>query len=133
MSLNWNIEACDKSKCFTFATKDEPADAIKVGDRLLTVPCSSAIWATMAIGIGHLTEKTIDEAIARCRILEAVNGAWMHRGVEGKDGETEIEDVYLWPLLRDFVGLKTNVGYESKTKWLNRIYAEAVRQAKHTK
>lgn len=128
MSLDWNVKDCDQAKCFRIAEQDSPEDGIEKGDKLLTVACNSAIWATMVIGIGHLTEKTIDEAVARCRMVEDLDGAFMRRGVEGKDGGTEIEDVFLWECLRDFVGLRTNVSYVSKTKWLGHHYANVLRQ-----
>lgn len=81
----------------------------------------SAIWNSMAIGIGDLNEKTLPEAIVRTRIYEGLNGAWnfTNKGTP----------VYLWAELHRFVGLKTNVSYEPRTKWLKWRYDVALREA----
>lgn len=84
----------------------------------------SAIWNSIAIGIGDLTEKNLPEAIVRTRLVETMSGAYRY--------DSEARPVYLWRELHRFVGLYTNVGYESKTKWLGRHYKRWVEMhAKH--
>lgn len=82
----------------------------------------SAIWNSIAIGIGNLTELTLQEAMVRTRLLETWNGPYAH--------DSEGKPIYLWEVLPLFVGLKTNVSYESKTKWLgyrHKLWMEDVR------
>lgn len=81
----------------------------------------SAIWNSMAIGIGYLNERTLPEAVVRTRIYEGLNGAWQY--------DNEGNPIYLWAELHRFVGLKTNVSYEPKAKWLKWRYDVALREA----
>lgn len=80
-----------------------------------------AIWNLMVIRIGSLTEKTLAEAIVRTRIHEGLNGPWYYTA----NGTP----VYLWSELHRFVGLKTNVTYEPRSKWLKWHYEVAVKEA----
>lgn len=80
-----------------------------------------AIWNLMAISIGSLTEKTLPEAIVRTRIYEGLHGASYYTA--------KGTPIYLWSELHRFVGLKTNVSYEPRTKWLKWRYDVALREA----
>lgn len=82
-----------------------------------------AIWNLMAIRIGSLTEKTLAEAVVRTRIYEGLNGAWCYTA--------KGTPVYLWSELHRFVGLKTNVSYEARSKWLKHHYEMAVEETQH--
>lgn len=85
----------------------------------------SAIWNSIAIGIGDLSEKTYAEAVVRTRLVESYHGAYLH--------EADGTPIYLWPKLHLFVGLKTNVSYESKTKWLGHRYKLWMDDARNAK
>lgn len=84
----------------------------------------SAIWNSMAIGIGNLDQQTLPEAVVRTQIKEGLSGAWQY--------DNEGNPIYLWKELWRFVGLRTNVGYESKAKWLRWHYDIAVKETSET-
>jgi hypothetical protein len=84
----------------------------------------SAIWNSMAIGIGVLDELSLPEAVVRTQIKEGLNGAWQY--------DNEGNPIYLWKELWRFVGLRTNVSYEPKAKWLRWHYDLAVKESRET-
>lgn len=71
----------------------------------------SLIWATMSVGIGDLTEKNLEEFYIRVKFLER-DGTFMN--------SHDKEYPFTLEMLRKRVGLRTNVGYESRSAWLKR-------------
>jgi hypothetical protein len=72
------------------------------------------IFATMAVGLGRITEKNLAEFWTRVRMIEAIDG--VHKRLTLAD-------------IQRHIGLRTNVGDETKTQWLKRIYDYALREA----
>lgn len=100
MSLNWSIEN----------VKDNQELIDDANESAIT---ESLIWLTMAVGIGEITEDTVDEFVNRATIVQALHGAYMFKGAEP------------YYITRDHIvrriGLHTNVGGpEPRTKWLKR-------------
>jgi len=78
----------------------------------------SIIFATMAVGIGDLTEKNAPEFYARLHLYERMVGAFLVKMDDGKRVDVPFtpEDV------RAHIGLRTNVGpVETRSKWLKRV------------
>lgn len=105
MSLNWNLtEIKDHERvCFVIADSDDAAHGVKAGDRLLSNVTHALIWRTMAVGIGSLTDKTAAEFATR-------NTIWCQ--LNGFANDLTIEQIHA------HIGLRTNVSYETKAKWL---------------
>jgi hypothetical protein len=75
------------------------------------------IHYTMAIGIGHWTEKRLPEIIVRMRLMG------LDRFKRGNADNTGIETFTIGvDEIRKYIGLKTNVAYETQSKWLKRMY-----------
>ena len=68
-------------------------------------------WVSMAIGIGEITEKNYLQVYFRHAFLCQVNG---------NKCPITLQDV------KNNIGLKTNVRYETKGKWKNRIVKSAM-------
>lgn len=74
------------------------------------------IWSTMAIGLGEITEKNIDEWMARLAITDKLFGTMSVKW----DGEKKIEMPYTREELVMHIGLTTNVTNEKRPSWLKR-------------
>jgi hypothetical protein len=65
MALNWNIQDCKNYK--------------QLGTEKNWRVTNSLIWATMAVGLWHITDKNYDEFYRRLHILEQKNGTFLMR------------------------------------------------------
>ena len=109
MSLTWDLENIKDYKTVCWK---------KDGD--MNPVTNALIWGTMGVGIGHITDKNVDEFAARFRILEKLHGAFLYK--PGKGGKGKV-DWYLSD--EDFIahiGLWCNVSFEARTKWVARMF-----------
>ena len=74
------------------------------------------IWMTMAVDLGEITEDNLDEWEFRYGLLQGVNGPDF--GIKGVDFYLTRED------LENHIGLSTNVGTISRTRWLTEKIAK---------
>ena len=100
MALNWDITKCNNMEALQSDTEWPVTNAV--------------IWSTLAVEIGDLTEKTVNEFYARVKLWETVNGALTYTK-DGADYFITLED------LRKRIGLSTNVSNLPRGKWLKRI------------
>jgi hypothetical protein len=125
VSLNWdvsNIQNHDEV-CFFYAPDDDPNHGVSKGDRLLNPVTNSLIWATIAVGIGDLSEVNAAEFFARLRLIERLDGPFLIRAVDPETGRRpEGPGAFITTdEVRAHIGLTTNVSFESRTRWLNRV------------
>ena len=107
MSLTWDLTSIKDYK--TVCWKE---------DGLLNPVTETLIYGTMSIGIGHFTDKNIDEVAARFRIMEKLHGAFLYKMEDGHRKDWFLSD-------EDFIahiGLFCNVTRESRAKWVARIF-----------
>ena len=71
------------------------------------------IFATMSIGMNHITDTNANEFYARVKILEGALGSIVY--IDGDDYFFTVADI------KRRIGLHTNGSTESKTKWLTRM------------
>lgn len=83
----------------------------------------SLVWATMAVGINHISKENAQEFFTRVSAVEMLSGAYRISGDTGPLPFTP-EDV-----LR-FVGLRTNASVLTKAKFLNRLWDGHVTMSK---
>lgn len=100
MSLNWDATTIPES------VRTEYRGALQ-----------TAVFNSMIIGIGELSPKTLAEAMVRTKIIEGLDGPLL---------DSDKGPRYLHELLPKFVGLKTNVSFESRSAWLRRIYTYTI-------
>ena len=78
------------------------------------------VWATMAVGIGQLTEELVPVFYGRMKLIEKINGPWWNQRT---DKEGVFEGHSLTPKdVRRMVGLWTNATFkpEAEGPWLKR-------------
>lgn len=125
MALTWDVTAI--------------AESVRIGTRYdgkeayegLSHITETMIWATMAVGIGNLTEAEAPEFFARVSLYEKINGAFLKEARKGEDGEPLLDDKgnpVAWDDrfitaddVRQHIGLKTNVSKETRAAWIKRV------------
>jgi len=118
MPLNWNVSNID------FYKDDLDSIWMKVndgwGDYDDVIPeLKSMIFATMAIGIGGLSEKTAPDFYARFKVLEKIDDFYV-TGSLGDDGL--LNKQYITPyIVKKHIGLATNVSTISNTEWVKNL------------
>jgi hypothetical protein len=102
------------------------------------------VLATMAVDIGEISEKTLDEWLFRVEVMRKVKLPFGNHFVPDEDGKQfegfpekgNFEDIYPdEAMLTKFFGLRTNVCTEKRAAWLKRLWAgitrDCERDAKH--
>lgn len=116
MSLDWSLTEIKDYETLCWIAPPE-GDAGQ-GDKVLNPVTNTIIWATMAVGIGHLTENRAEEFHDRLTFIERLFGPMSKKlDEEGKIVGLPItlDDV------KAHIGLRTNVPYERNTNWAPRM------------
>lgn len=111
MALHWDVSTVGNG--YGIVDKDEE------GRGNLHPVTHGLIWATMAVGLGRITEGNAAEFGARLDLWQDLHGAFM----SGPDGPVRItrEEVLA------NVGLKCNVSDETRAAWIKRTTADHFR------
>jgi len=112
-----------QSVCQIVAVDDEQMRGIKAGDRVQNPVTTTLIHATMAVGLGSITEANAQQFYARLATYERLFGAFMYRGTdwpEGQGPEITAEEVIA------HIGLACNVSDETDSKWSKRMMEHAL-------
>ena len=90
--------------------KGSPED--KAGDYQWAIT-DGLIWMTMGVDMGRITEDNWLEFLTRVRLLEKLQGAFMHKG----------DEPYYFTAtdIRRRIGLSTNVATKTLAVWRNRV------------
>ena len=138
MGLHWDLTGIDgfEELCFD-ETTERPEGFSDFGNdwnydeegcvyRRLSPVTHVLIWNAMGIGMGEITSDNVAEWIYRKRIQEVgslgIDIIWTDS--EGNRKERSITDHEI----RQHVGLSTNAGTESFTKWINRQKKAAIQR-----
>lgn len=112
MALNYELGSIKNYK-FVCYIGEEGSD-----ERRMNPVTETLIFGTMAVGLGGITDKNVDEFAARFRVMEKIHGAFLY-----KFNEDVREDWFLSD--EDFIahiGLACNVTNETRAKWASRIF-----------
>ncbi len=89
----------------------------------MTGLAETLIFATMFVGINHITEKSADEFFVRIKLWEAAGGALRVMGRENGGGfepcPLTLDEV------RAYIGLNTNASVLTKAKFLGNLHRYA--------
>lgn len=109
MSLDFNLTGIENYEqvCWIYNAEGERERLNPVTDVI--------ILSTMMTGIGHITDKNIDEYAARYRIIEKLNGPFLRR--EGEEYCLTDEEIFA------HIGLVCNVRNETRAEWTRRLFA----------
>lgn len=111
MALNFNFGDTEYFKTEGSICNAEPASD---GMYYHVAEIEYVIWASMFVGIGHITEANVDKFIARCIIWEKVHGAFVSR--VGEDGKTE--SAFDADVIRRCIGYRANVSPLTKAQFI---------------
>lgn len=104
MALEWDLRAVQNRH------ENYPAEENGSLNRVT----ETMIFATMAVGIGDLSDENAPEFFARVHLWELAFGSFL----KAYDGGDAIVDRPLTPEdVRGHIGLRTNVFYETPGKW----------------
>jgi hypothetical protein len=101
MSLSWNVREC---RDHTELLREDGG---------ATPMTEAVVFACMAVGIGHINDKTWEDFAARVKLL-GVGWEALTPGV-----------------IKRYVGLRTNVTYETPTRWLKRTYENRLNDVRY--
>lgn len=110
MSLNWDLTKIENYQELCWLP--DPTEENPKQTRLNPVT-ESLIWATMAVDIGRLTEKNLDEFAYRVFFYERAFQSFMNKG--GEPEYLTYEDI------KAHIGLSTNVIDITQSQWMKRI------------
>lgn len=108
MSLNWNISKCKDWK--------------RLADKKGWPVTDKLVWATMAVGMGEITERNYEEFYRRLHIIEQNNGTFFLQH-NGQPRYITLAEV------KRRIGLYTNVGTITKAKFDAKHKAPAATEA----
>ncbi len=83
------------------------------------------VFGTMAVDIGEVSEKTLDEWLFRTEVLRK-----LHQRFGSELAPTGVGFVDVYPdeaMLRKFFGLRTNVSNLTRATWLKNVWKSVVR------
>ena len=112
MSLNWNLTAVKDRK--------------SIDDEGVRGVLDALIYGTMFVGMGEISGDENSKCYykrfaARLEFFQKINGVFVH----GMDDDGKPIDVMLnEEHCKRFIGLTTNVSYETPAAWLKHIMAE---------
>jgi len=111
MSLNWNLSKIADYRTVCLREVEPGVDELRGTTHNL-------IWLTMAVGMGTITPKNIDEWQFRLAVLNRL------------DEQPEMSEALTREVLEAHMGLETNVfPAQTRTKWLSGIAKQIERDA----
>lgn len=119
MSLNFDLTSVKKNlgdeRYNEVTTSPETRNAPEGQQRWHPVT-DALIWMTMVVDMNEITEKNVDEWSFRIGIMQKVRGTPEFAGGIGSFFITRKD-------LTDHIGLRTNVGNKSRSRFLAKIFA----------
>lgn len=116
MALHWNVTKCADAEALTKKPEWGITEAL--------------IWMTMAVDLGDITEKNLDEWMVRLRVVEKTTGPILRDG-NGKDLKVTRE------MVERRIGLKTNVINKTRAFWAKKtarmLFEDAEREVRREK
>ena len=117
MSLNWDISKVKNFKKLCW-NKDES----------LAAKTEGLLFATMYIGIGHISEKNCEEFFERLTTLEYLTRPMLWKTDRRFKGG-RANDPYTLEDVRRHIGLSTNASHISASKWRRKVADWATKKA----
>lgn len=110
MALNFNFGDTEYFKTEGSICNAEPAAD---GMYYHVAEIEYVIWASVFVGIGHITEANVDKFIARCRIWDAVHDPFVKKHVDG-----EWVSAFDEAIIRRCIGYRANVTPKTKAQFI---------------
>lgn len=119
MSLDWSTKPGSPARKYADANStEEPKGSFETGGSFRLAPVTEAlIFATMALGIGTITEATAEEVAFRVAYYQRLFGALMNQWDDNGVRERPITTAEVYA----HIGLRTNVSLEKRPAWIKRM------------
>lgn len=119
MALTFDFsKALEAGNC----TNDDITFVNSDGEKEWTAEANSIVFQMMFVGMHDITEANAPEVWRRVDLSQRINGSLWNKVHTNEDGSTDLEPVFLTKGdIKKFIGLTTNVGNETKTKFNNRM------------
>jgi len=114
MSLDWNVSNVEDFKNYCW----KPTD--KEGEVTLNPDTEMLIWASLAIGLGKITEDNVNEWRFRMLVKERIDQPIGYRFEKTK----RIPYTPSIETIRRHIGLTANVGNIVRTTWMKQVMKE---------
>lgn len=122
MALHWNVSKVTKPDLWIKAVETEmggyrkptPEDKPEDVKEILNGTTHAMIFALMRVGQRSITEKNWREVYARMRLIELSEGG--KTGYFGTSGKVTPQ------IVREHIGLSTNVSDESRASFMKRVF-----------
>lgn len=119
MALTWDLGKIKNYEEVCFKKNED-------GTETMTSETEAMIWATMAVGIGRITDLNAADFYSRIHFYEKVFGSFL---ISFEDGNRT--EHYLTPeIVNNHIGLHTNVGKETDAAFRTRIFKNFVNDYK---
>lgn len=119
MSLNWNLTKINNYMEVCWVTKDD-------GSEELNPETNALIWATMAVGMGNITEDSASDFYSRIRLYEKMFGTFLMSFDDNGKKEHPITP----EVVNRHIGLHTNVSKETDASFRKRMFENFFRESK---
>lgn len=121
MSLNWDLSKINggdfKAVTQIESPYDDPNEGIKKGDMIRNPVTTAIIWATMAVGLGEITEKNFEEFYRRLHLWEHSVQSFLSWGQDKDYANRYIT----YDEVKAHIGLRTNVSKESDSVFFKKL------------
>lgn len=87
----------------------------------LNPEAKSIVFSTMSVGIGTITNANASEFYGRMKFLEKVDDLYLYSYVDDLSNTIEYQYVTV-DIINKYIGLSTNVSFESNAAWLDNRY-----------
>ena len=109
MALNYWFEKIENYKEVVWIERPD-------GEVVMNPVTNALIFSTISVGLGEITDKNIDEFVARYRIMEQLQGPFITKN--GKPYHLTDEELVA------HIGLRTNVTNETRAQWARRLFVD---------
>ena len=107
MALSWDITEVKDYKTVT----THPTDSNKWHP-----VTESLVWASLAVGINHITEKNVHDFYVRVNMYEKLFGAYLWNVEKGSHQLFTLEDI------QSHIGMRTNISNKTKSQFLQSLF-----------
>ncbi len=120
MPLNWRLRDIENYETLCWQPDQHDPDGKKLN------PLTNAlIWATIPVGINHITEKNVEKFFIRVSAIEQVSGSFLNE----LHGDKIVERPITLADLKQHIGLWTNASSLTDAQFRRNIAQRAMREA----
>jgi hypothetical protein len=114
MSLDWNVSAVPNHKTRCFVPDTAPR---REGKHRLADDTNALIWGAIALDLGSIKKKNVDEWLFRIDFCRSIDRRW----IEQFEGDNVVGYYPSLDAIEDHIGLTTNVITLTRLQWVRKM------------